>query len=158
MRSLKRFVCILKDPMHYHVVHTVAESVALDNFFAKGRGNPSDEPEGVSLALVCPPMRHTAHFRLTAVNWLQCLRGWDVIRNLVMTCYDFRDDFFFLNVTSHSLQSTCIMHGIDPPIAFLPRIRLLVPKLFSKVFANERMRIQTPTIMRIFSSDESCSS
>jgi hypothetical protein len=47
---------------------------------------------------------------------------------------------------------------IEAPIAFLPRTRLLTPKLFAKVFTNERMRIELPRIMQIFPSDESCSS
>src|SRR5271165_3320957 len=46
----------------------------------------------------------------------------------------------------------------EPPITFLPRIRLLTPKLFAEVFTNERMGIEMPRIMRIFSSEESCSS
>jgi hypothetical protein len=43
-------------------------------------------------------------------------------------------------------------------ITFLARIRLLAPELFAKVFTNERMRIELPRIMRIFSGEESCSS
>ena len=40
---------------------------------------------------------------------------------------------------------------IEPPITFVPRIRLLTPELFAKVFTNERMRIEMSRIMRIFS-------
>ena len=40
---------------------------------------------------------------------------------------------------------------IKPPIAFLPTLSLLTPKLFAKIFTNERMGIQMPRIMRIFS-------
>ena len=47
---------------------------------------------------------------------------------------------------------------IEPPIAFLPSLRSLTPKLFAKVFTNKRMRIQMPRIVRIFRSEESCSS
>ena len=47
---------------------------------------------------------------------------------------------------------------IEPPIAFLPSVCSLNPKLFAEVFTNERMRIQIPRIMRIFLGEESCSS
>jgi hypothetical protein len=47
---------------------------------------------------------------------------------------------------------------IEPPIAFLPSLGSLTPELFAKVFTNERMRIQMPTIVRIFASEESSSS
>jgi hypothetical protein len=44
----------------------------------------------------------------------------------------------------------------EPPITFLPSIRLLTPKLFTEVFTNKRMRIQVSRIMRVFSGEESC--
>ena len=47
---------------------------------------------------------------------------------------------------------------IEPPIAFLPSLGLLTPKLFTKVLANERMGIQMPRIILIFSCEESCPS
>ena len=47
---------------------------------------------------------------------------------------------------------------IEPPIAFLPSVRLLSPQLFAKVFTNERMRIEIARIVRIFSCEEPCSS
>ena len=40
---------------------------------------------------------------------------------------------------------------IQPPVAFLPSIRLLTPELFAKVFTDKRMRIEMPRIVRIFS-------
>src|SRR5580704_3094810 len=40
----------------------------------------------------------------------------------------------------------------EPLVTFLPRVRLLIPKLLAKVFAHERMRIQLSRIMRIFLS------
>ena len=43
-------------------------------------------------------------------------------------------------------------------MAFSPSVRSLNPKLFAKVFANERMRIKISRIVRIFLSEESCSS
>jgi hypothetical protein len=46
----------------------------------------------------------------------------------------------------------------EPPIAFLPSVGSLPPELFAKIFANERMGIQLPRILWIFSSEESCSS
>jgi hypothetical protein len=46
----------------------------------------------------------------------------------------------------------------EPPVAFLPSVCSLTPELFAKVFANERMRIKLPRIMRIFSGEESRSS
>src|SRR5262249_208309 len=47
---------------------------------------------------------------------------------------------------------------IEAPITFLPSVRLLAPELFTKVFTNQRMSIQLPRIMRIFSREKSCSS
>jgi hypothetical protein len=47
---------------------------------------------------------------------------------------------------------------VEPPIAFLPGLRLLTPQLFAKVFANQRMRIKLPRIMCIFSGEEFCPS
>ena len=44
---------------------------------------------------------------------------------------------------------------IEPPITFLPRLRSLTSKLFSKVFPNERVRVQMPRIVQIFSGEES---
>jgi|SRR6516225_1747228 len=41
---------------------------------------------------------------------------------------------------------------------FVPSTRLLTAQLFAKVFTNERMHIQLPRIMRIFSCEESGSS
>src|SRR5271165_3131389 len=41
---------------------------------------------------------------------------------------------------------------IESPIAFLPSISSFTPKLFAKVFAHERMRIQSPRIVGIFGS------
>jgi hypothetical protein len=43
-------------------------------------------------------------------------------------------------------------------IAFLPSLRSSAPKLFAKIFANERMRIELSRIVQIFSSQKSCSS
>jgi hypothetical protein len=47
---------------------------------------------------------------------------------------------------------------IEPPVALLPGFGSFALKLFAKVFTNERMRIQLPRIMRIFSGEESCPS
>jgi hypothetical protein len=47
---------------------------------------------------------------------------------------------------------------VEPPVAFLPRVRSLTLKLFPKIFPNERMCIQLARIMRIFPNKESCSS
>ena len=44
---------------------------------------------------------------------------------------------------------------IEPPIAFFPSLGLLTPKLFTKVFANERMRVEMAAIVRIFRRKES---
>jgi hypothetical protein len=46
----------------------------------------------------------------------------------------------------------------EPPLTFPPRIGLFAPELFAKVFTNQRMRIEMPRIIRIFSGKESCSS
>jgi hypothetical protein len=43
---------------------------------------------------------------------------------------------------------------IEPSIAFLPSVLLLTPKLFAKVFTNERVGIQIPWIVRIFPGQE----
>ena len=40
---------------------------------------------------------------------------------------------------------------IEPSVTFLPGLRLLTPQLFTKVFANQRMRIQLARTMRILS-------
>jgi hypothetical protein len=45
----------------------------------------------------------------------------------------------------------------EPPVTFLPGIRLLTPELFAKVFTNQGMRIQLSGIMRIFTGEEPCS-
>jgi hypothetical protein len=45
---------------------------------------------------------------------------------------------------------------IEPPITFLPGLRLLTPELFAKILPNQRMGIQLSRIMRIFSGKESC--
>jgi hypothetical protein len=47
---------------------------------------------------------------------------------------------------------------IEPPVAFLPSLGSQTPKLFPKVFTNERVSIQMPRIVWIFPSEESCSS
>ena len=47
---------------------------------------------------------------------------------------------------------------IQPPVTFLPGIRLPIPELFAKVFTDKRMSIEMSRIMRIFSREESCSS
>ena len=47
---------------------------------------------------------------------------------------------------------------VEAPIAFLPSLDSVTPKLFSKVLTNERMRIEISRIVGIFSSEESCSS
>ena len=41
----------------------------------------------------------------------------------------------------------------EPPITFLPCIRLVTPELFAKVFTNQRMSIQLPRIVGIFGSE-----
>jgi hypothetical protein len=43
---------------------------------------------------------------------------------------------------------------IEPPIAFPPRLGSLTPKLFAKVFTNQRMCIQMLGIVRIFGREE----
>jgi hypothetical protein len=42
-------------------------------------------------------------------------------------------------------------------IAFLPSLGSLTSKLFAKVFTDQRMRVEMSRIMRIFTSEESCS-
>jgi hypothetical protein len=46
----------------------------------------------------------------------------------------------------------------EPPIAFFPSVRSLIPQLFSKKLTNKRVRVQILRITRIFSSEELCSS
>src|ERR1700722_12896755 len=65
---------------------------------------------------------------------------------------------FHLAKTIRQLWRKRLIVMKEPLIAFLPRSRLLTSKLFAKVFTNERVRIQLPRIMRIFSCEESCSS
>ena len=40
---------------------------------------------------------------------------------------------------------------IEPPVTFSPSLSSFTPKLFAKVFTNERMRIEMPRIVEIFS-------
>jgi hypothetical protein len=47
---------------------------------------------------------------------------------------------------------------IESPIAFLPSVPQLTPKLFPEIFTNERVRIQMSRVVRIFRSKELCSS
>ena len=47
---------------------------------------------------------------------------------------------------------------IEPPIAFLPSLGSLTLKLLAKIFANERMRVQIPRIIGIFSGEKFSSS
>jgi hypothetical protein len=47
---------------------------------------------------------------------------------------------------------------IQPPVTFLPGIRLPIPELVAKVVTDKRMNIEMPGIVRIFSREESCSS
>jgi hypothetical protein len=46
----------------------------------------------------------------------------------------------------------------EPLIAFLPSLGSLTPELFPKVFTNQRMGVEMSRIVRIFTSEESCSS
>src|SRR5215469_587523 len=46
----------------------------------------------------------------------------------------------------------------ESTVAFLPSLGSLTPKLFAKVFTNERMGIKMARIAWIFSGKESCSS
>jgi hypothetical protein len=46
---------------------------------------------------------------------------------------------------------------VEPPIGLLPSLRALASQLFAKVFSNERVRIETPRITRIFPGEEACS-
>ena len=70
---------------------------------------------------------------------------------LVMTCHHYLD-------VSYYRGGYYAVFEIDPPIAFLPSLDSLTPKLFAKVLANEGMRIELPRIVRIFGSEESRSS
>jgi hypothetical protein len=47
---------------------------------------------------------------------------------------------------------------VKSPIAFLPSLDSLASKLLTKVFTNKRMRIKNSRIVRIFLSEEPCSS
>jgi hypothetical protein len=68
------------------------------------------------------------------------------------------EKWFHLSETIRQLWRKCLIVMKEPPVTFLPSIRLLTPELFAKVFTNERMRIQMPRIMRIFPSEEPRSS
>ena len=71
---------------------------------------------------------------------------------------DGREKWLHLPETIRQLRRKRSIIVKEPPITFLPRIRLLTPELFAKVFTNERMRIEMSRIMWIFSRQESCSS
>src|SRR6476620_10227059 len=43
-----------------------------------------------------------------------------------------------------------LIEVIKPPVAFLPSVGPVISQLFAKVFTNERMRVELPTIVRIF--------
>src|SRR6476659_3643627 len=43
----------------------------------------------------------------------------------------------------------------EPAIAFLPGLVLFMPKLFAKVFTNQRVRVQLPAIVRILRREKS---
>jgi hypothetical protein len=47
-----------------------------------------------------------------------------------------------LSKTIWQLRRKCLIIVKEPPITFPPRIRLLTPELFAKVFTNERMGIE----------------
>src|SRR6202011_2270125 len=65
---------------------------------------------------------------------------------------------FHLSEIIRQLRRKRLIVMEEPSITFLPRVRLFTAELFTKVFANQRMRIQLPRIMQIFSCEESCSS
>jgi hypothetical protein len=47
---------------------------------------------------------------------------------------------------------------VKAPVAFLPSLTQFTPELFAKVFTNQRMSIEMLRIVRIFHSEEPCSS
>jgi hypothetical protein len=71
---------------------------------------------------------------------------------------DGREKGFHFSETVRELRRKRPIIIEQPPVTFLPSIGLLTPKLFAKIFTNERMRIEMSRIMRIFSGEESCSS
>jgi hypothetical protein len=64
---------------------------------------------------------------------------------------DSREKGLHLPKTIRKLRRNRSIVMEQPPITFLPSIRLLNPKLFAKVFTNERMGIKIARIVRIFS-------
>ena len=81
-----------------------------------------------------------------------------VIQFGVAAADDGREKWFHLREAIRQLRRERSIIFIESPIAFFPSVRLLIPKLLAKVFANERMGIETPGIMRIFAREESRSS
>src|ERR1700738_382188 len=69
---------------------------------------------------------------------------------------DGREKWFHLPETIRQLRRKRLIIVKEPPIAFLPGFASLTPELFAKVFTNERMRIQLPRTMLIFSREQSC--
>src|ERR1700747_2236372 len=61
---------------------------------------------------------------------------------------------FHLSETIGQLRSKGPIIVVEPPITFLPSIRLLTMELFAKRLTNQRMRIQLSGIMRILSGEE----
>jgi hypothetical protein len=71
---------------------------------------------------------------------------------------DGREKWLYFPETIGQLRRKRSIIVEEPLIAFLPRIRLLTPKLFAKMLTNQGMGIQLSRIMRIFSGKESCPS
>jgi hypothetical protein len=71
---------------------------------------------------------------------------------------DGRKKWFHLPETIRQLRRKRPIIMIETPITFFPSLASVIPKLFAKVFANERMGIEKSRVMRIFCGEESRSS
>src|SRR6516225_8163019 len=80
------------------------------------------------------------------------------IQTSIAAANDGREKGFHLPETIRQLRRKRLIVVIEPPITFLPGLRLLTPELFAKILTNQRMGIQLPRIMRIISGKESCPS
>jgi hypothetical protein len=65
-----------------------------------------------------------------------------------------REKRLHLPETVRQLGSKRTVVVIKPPITLHPSTGLLSPKLFTEIFTDKRMSIETPRIVRIFSCEK----
>jgi hypothetical protein len=83
---------------------------------------------------------------------------WPAYHGVTAKLQHFREKWFHLPETIRQLRRKHLVVIKEPPITFLPSTRFLNTELFAEILTNQRMRIQLPRMMRIFSCEESCPS